>query len=48
MKNKDKERVCVHTRLRPFTEDEMKIDRTSPIEKFDTVNNVITSIFKII
>ena len=49
MKNKEKqERVCVHTRLRPFTEDELKIDRTSPIEQFDTANNIITSIFNFI
>jgi hypothetical protein len=39
---KDKqERVQVHVRMRPFTEDEIKRDNTTPVESFDTTNNVI-------
>ena len=35
------ERVLVHVRMRPFTEDESRKDNTTPIETFDTSNNVI-------
>jgi hypothetical protein len=43
---KDKsERVVVHVRMRPYTENELHRDKekeNSPIEQFDTLNNVIT------
>jgi len=42
MKKESKsERVMVHVRMRPFSEDELKNDNTSPIESFDTSNNTI-------
>ena len=40
-KENKSERVLVHCRMRPFTEDELKKDSTTPIESFDTVNNVV-------
>jgi hypothetical protein len=43
---KDKtERVVVHVRMRPYTEDELRRDNGKDniaIEQFDCVNNVIT------
>jgi hypothetical protein len=41
-KDNKSERVIVHVRMRPFTEDETKKDNTTPIENFDTVNNIIS------
>jgi chromosomal replication initiation ATPase DnaA len=52
--NKDKsERVIVNVRMRPYTNDELVRDKekeNSPIEQFDTVNNVIkrNKIFNIV
>jgi hypothetical protein len=44
---KDKqERVLVHVRMRPFTEEETKKDNTTPIESFDTTNNLIVGKIK--
>jgi len=43
-KENKSERVIVHVRMRPFTEDELKKDSSTPIESFDTVNNIITGI----
>jgi hypothetical protein len=40
-KDSKSERVIVHVRMRPFSEDELKKDNTTPIETFDTVNKVI-------
>lgn len=37
------ERVLVHVRVRPFTEDELIQDKTSPIETVDLNNNSMTS-----
>ena len=37
------ERVLVYVRIRPFTEDELSHDKTSPIEALDTKNNAMTS-----
>jgi hypothetical protein len=46
MKNNSKEnkseRVIVHVRMRPFTDDEIKKDNTTPIETFDSQNKLIT------
>ena len=43
MKKENKsERVMVHVRMRPFSEEELKQDSTSPIESFDAVTNTIT------
>lgn len=39
--NQKSERVIVHMRIRPFTEDELKIDNSTPIESVDTVGNKI-------
>ncbi len=36
------ERVMVHVRIRPFTEDELAQDKTSPIENIDTKRNAMT------
>jgi hypothetical protein len=42
---KDKqERVMVHVRMRPFTDDEIKKDNTTPVETFDSLNNIIVGI----
>ena len=42
--NKDKpERVIVHVRMRPFSDEELRKDNTSPIEMFDSINNQIIS-----
>ena len=42
---KDKqERVMVHVRMRPFTDDEIKKDNTTPVETFDSTNNIIVGI----
>ncbi len=56
MKNKDKtqlkqepnsERVLVYVRIRPFNEDELNRDKTSPIEIIDTkTNSMISKIIK--
>ena len=35
------ERVIVHARMRPFTEDEIKNKDSTPIESFDTSRNLI-------
>lgn len=37
------ERVLVHVRIKPMTEDDSAIDRTTPIEVVDTNNNSMTS-----
>jgi hypothetical protein len=42
------EKVKVAIRLRPFTEDEINIDATTPIEIYDTTTKQITSIYYII
>lgn len=44
MKNKDNkaERVSVHLRMRPLSEDEKQRDKINPIENFDIDKNVIT------
>lgn len=43
MKKENKsERVMVHVRMRPFSEEELKQDNTTPIENFDTINNTIS------
>ncbi len=39
------ERVIVHARMRPFTDEEIKKDNSTPIETFDTVNNVVVGKF---
>ncbi len=45
MKKENKsERVLVHARMRPFTEEELRIDGSSPIEVFDPANNLIVGI----
>ena len=36
------ERVMVHVRIRPFTEDELIQDKSSPIENIDTKRNAMT------
>ena len=36
------ERVIVHLRMRPFTEDELKKDKSTPMENFDSLNNSVT------
>ena len=36
------ERVMVHLRMRPFSEEELKKDKSTPIENFDTLNNSVT------
>lgn len=36
------ERVMVHVRIRPFTEDELLQDKSSPIENIDTKRNAMT------
>ena len=36
------ERVMVHLRMRPFSEEELKKDKSSPIETFDSLNNSVT------
>ena len=56
MKNKDQtqsklepngERVLVYVRIRPFTEDELNRDKTSPIELIDQkTNSMISKIIK--
>jgi len=45
MKSKENklERVLVHMRLRPFSEDELKRDQTQIIETFDTDRNIAVS-----
>jgi len=45
MKSKENkcERVLVHMRLRPFSEDELKRDQTQIIETFDTERNIAVS-----
>ena len=40
-KENKSERVMVHVRMRPFTEDEMKKDSSTPVETFDTNNSVL-------
>lgn len=40
-KENKSERVIVHVRMRPFSEDEIKKDNTTPVETFDTVNKTI-------
>lgn len=35
------ERVIVHVRMRPFLEDELIKDKTSPIEEFNEIDNSI-------
>ena len=42
------EKVKVAIRLRPFTEDEINIDATTPIEIYDTTTKQITSMYCII
>jgi hypothetical protein len=44
MKSKENkaERVLVHLRMRPISEDEKQRDKINPIETFDTDNNFIT------
>ena len=44
MKNKTNksERVKVYVRIRPFTNDELKINNATPIENIDLINNVMT------
>jgi len=40
--SKDKsERVIVHVRMRPFSEDELRKDNTTPVETFDTTNKFV-------
>ena len=55
MKNKDKtqskqetkgERVLVYVRIRPFNEDELNRDKTSPIELIDQKTNSMISKIK--
>ena len=55
MKNKEKiqpkqesngERVLVYVRIRPFTEEELIRDKTTPIEVLDTKNNSMISKIK--
>jgi kinesin family protein 5 len=36
------ERVMVHLRMRPFSEEELKKDKSTPIENFDPLNNSVT------
>ena len=42
------ERVMVHVRIRPFTEDELPQDKTSPIENIDTKRNAMTGKYVLI
>ena len=44
MKNKTNksERVKVYVRIRPFTNDELKINNATPIENIDLINNIMT------
>ena len=44
MKNKanKSERVKVYVRIRPFTNDELKINNATPIQNIDLTNNIIT------
>lgn len=39
--NSKKERVLVYVRIRPFNEDELIKDKTTPIEFIDTKNNAM-------
>jgi hypothetical protein len=38
----NKERVLVYVRIRPFSEQEKKMDPTSPIENIDLNRNALT------
>ncbi len=42
-KEEKTERVLVYLRIRPFNEDELKIDNTTPIELIDQKTNSIIS-----
>jgi hypothetical protein len=42
-KDNKQERVMVHVRMRPLSEEEKKRDNTQPVETFDTNNNIIIS-----
>jgi hypothetical protein len=46
-KESKSERVIVHVRMRPFSEDELKKDNTTPVETFDTANKTIVGKFNI-
>ena len=39
--NSKRERVLVYVRIRPFNEDELIKDKTTPIEFIDTKNNAM-------
>ena len=43
----NKERVLVYVRIRPFSEQEKKMDPTSPIENIDLNRNALTGKKKI-
>ena len=43
LKDDKTERVLVYLRIRPFTEDELKTDNTTPIEKIDKNSNSLIS-----
>jgi len=42
-KEEKNERVLVYLRIRPFNEDELKTDSTSPIQQFNQEDNSIIS-----
>ena len=44
--NQKGERVLVYVRIRPFNEDELEKDNTSPLEVIDTKNNAMICNFK--
>ncbi len=39
--NQKGERVLVYVRIRPFNEDELKLDSSTPLEFIDTKNNAL-------
>ena len=44
--NQQEERVLVYVRIRPFNEDEINRDSSSPIEVIDTKNNAMICKFQ--
>ena len=44
--NQKAERVLVYVRIRPFNEDELEKDSSSPLEVIDTKNNALICNFK--
>ena len=44
--NQKSERVLVYVRIRPFNEDELRKDSSTPLEVIDTKNNAMICNFK--